>query len=40
VNRSTIWALLRAEPLTRIQSWADAARASFLRRRASYLIYE
>jgi uncharacterized protein YbbC (DUF1343 family) len=39
VNRSTIWALLRREPLTRIWSWADADRASFLQRRASYLIY-
>ena len=39
VNRSTIWALLRREPLTRIWSWADADRPSFLQRRASYLIY-
>ena len=39
VSRSTIWALLRKEPLTRIWSWADADRASFLQRRASYLIY-
>jgi uncharacterized protein YbbC (DUF1343 family)/CubicO group peptidase (beta-lactamase class C family) len=39
VNRPTIWALLRKEPLTRIWSWADAERASFLQRRASYLIY-
>lgn len=39
VNRSTIWALLRMEPLTRIWSWADADRPSFLQRRASYLIY-
>jgi uncharacterized protein YbbC (DUF1343 family)/CubicO group peptidase (beta-lactamase class C family) len=39
VNRSTIWALLRKDPLTRIWSWADADRASFLQRRASYLIY-
>ena len=39
VNRSTIWALLRKETLTRIWSWADADRASFLQRRASYLMY-
>jgi uncharacterized protein YbbC (DUF1343 family) len=39
VNRSTIWSLLRRDPLTRIWSWADADRASFLQRRASYLIY-
>ena len=40
VNRSTIWALLRGDPITRIWSWADADRASFLQRRASYLIYK
>jgi uncharacterized protein YbbC (DUF1343 family)/CubicO group peptidase (beta-lactamase class C family) len=40
VNRSTIWALLRGEPLIRLQSWAEATRASFLQRRASYLIYK
>jgi uncharacterized protein YbbC (DUF1343 family) len=39
VNRSTIWALLRAEPITRVWSWAEADRTSFLQRRASYLIY-
>jgi len=39
VNRSTIWALLRREPLTRIWSWADTDRPSFLQRRASYLLY-
>jgi len=39
VNRVTMWSLLRGEPLTRIRSWAEAARASFLQRRASYLIY-
>jgi uncharacterized protein YbbC (DUF1343 family) len=39
VNRSTIWALLRKETLARIWSWADADRASFLQRRASYLMY-
>ena len=39
VNRSTIWAFLRGEPLARVMAWADMARASFLHRRASYLIY-
>ncbi len=39
VNRSTMWAFLRGDPLMRIRSWAEAARASFLERRASYLIY-
>ena len=39
VNRSTMWALLRGEPLPRIWSWADVHRANFLQRRASYLIY-
>jgi len=39
VNRSTMWALLRGEPLLRIWQWAEAGRDSFLQRRASYLIY-
>jgi uncharacterized protein YbbC (DUF1343 family)/CubicO group peptidase (beta-lactamase class C family) len=39
VNRSTIWALLRGEPLPRLRAWAEAERADFLHRRASYLIY-
>jgi hypothetical protein len=39
VNRLTMWAFLRGDPLARIRSWAEAARASFLQRRASYLIY-
>ena len=39
VNRSTMWALLRGEPLLGIRRWAEASRASFLQRRASYLIY-
>jgi uncharacterized protein YbbC (DUF1343 family) len=39
VNRSTMWAFLRSEPLERLQTWADTARTSFLQRRASYLIY-
>jgi uncharacterized protein YbbC (DUF1343 family)/CubicO group peptidase (beta-lactamase class C family) len=40
VNRSTMWSFLRGDPLMRILSWADAARAAFLQRRASYLIYK
>jgi len=40
VNRSTMWALLRGEPLLRVASWMEAGRASFLQRRASYLIYK
>jgi len=39
VNRSTMWALLRREPLPRLVAWADMDRSSFLNRRASYLIY-
>jgi uncharacterized protein YbbC (DUF1343 family)/CubicO group peptidase (beta-lactamase class C family) len=39
VNRSTMWAFLREEPLARVFAWAESARASFLNRRASYLIY-
>jgi uncharacterized protein YbbC (DUF1343 family)/CubicO group peptidase (beta-lactamase class C family) len=39
VNRSTIWAFLRGEPLPRVMAWAEMARTSFLNRRASYLIY-
>jgi uncharacterized protein YbbC (DUF1343 family) len=39
VNRSTIWSLLRGDPLPRLWSWAEANRATFLHRRASYLIY-
>ena len=39
VNRSTMWALLRREPLPRLVAWAEADRNSFLNRRASYLIY-
>jgi uncharacterized protein YbbC (DUF1343 family)/CubicO group peptidase (beta-lactamase class C family) len=40
VNRSTMWALLRGEPLLRVASWMETGRASFLQRRASYLIYK
>jgi uncharacterized protein YbbC (DUF1343 family)/CubicO group peptidase (beta-lactamase class C family) len=39
VNRSTMWAFLRGEPLPRVLAWAEMARTSFLNRRASYLIY-
>ncbi|HEY3064333.1 MAG TPA: exo-beta-N-acetylmuramidase NamZ domain-containing protein [Methylomirabilota bacterium] len=39
VNRSTMWAFLRSEPLDRVLAWADMERVSFLNRRASYLIY-
>jgi uncharacterized protein YbbC (DUF1343 family) len=39
VNRSTMWALLRREPLPRVAAWAEIDRRSFLYRRASYLIY-
>jgi uncharacterized protein YbbC (DUF1343 family)/CubicO group peptidase (beta-lactamase class C family) len=39
VNRPTMWAFLRGEPLERLMAWADADRMSFLNRRASYLMY-
>jgi uncharacterized protein YbbC (DUF1343 family) len=39
VNRSTMWAFLRGEPLPRVLAWAESGRTSFLNRRASYLIY-
>jgi uncharacterized protein YbbC (DUF1343 family)/CubicO group peptidase (beta-lactamase class C family) len=39
VNRSTMWAFLRGDPLPRVFAWAESARTSFLNRRASYLIY-
>lgn len=39
VNRSTMWALLRGEPLERLLARADAARSRFLNRRAPYLMY-
>ena len=39
VNRSTMWAFLRGDPLPRVMGWAEIARTSFLNRRASYLIY-
>ena len=39
VNRHTIWALLRGEPLPRLIAWSEEDRSAFLKRRASYLIY-
>jgi uncharacterized protein YbbC (DUF1343 family) len=39
VNRATIWAFLRGEPLPRLVAWSDADLNNFLKRRASYLIY-
>jgi len=39
VNRSMMWAFLRNDPLARLQAWAEQERDSFLKRRASYLIY-
>lgn len=39
VNRSTMWAFLRAEPLNRLVAWTEIERPSFLKRRASYLMY-
>ena len=39
VNRATMWALLRGEPLARLVAWSDSDRSNFLKRRASYLIY-
>lgn len=39
VHRPTMWAFLRSAPLDRLVGWAEVDRASFLNRRASYLIY-
>ncbi|MBI2014008.1 MAG: DUF1343 domain-containing protein, partial [Candidatus Rokubacteria bacterium] len=39
VNRSTMWAFLRGEVLDRLLTWAETDRSSFLKRRASYLMY-
>ena len=39
VNRATMWAFLRGEPLSRIMSWGEPSRATFLQRRAPYLMY-
>ena len=40
VNRATMWALLRNEPLDRLVAWTETERNNFLNRRASYLIYK
>jgi uncharacterized protein YbbC (DUF1343 family) len=39
VNRSTMWAFLRGDTLDRVLAWSNNDRASFLNRRASYLMY-
>jgi uncharacterized protein YbbC (DUF1343 family)/CubicO group peptidase (beta-lactamase class C family) len=39
VNRATMWAFLRNDPVERLLAWAEEARASFLQRRAPYLLY-
>ena len=39
VNRATMWAFLRGSRSSRIMSWGELSRASFLQRRAPYLIY-
>jgi uncharacterized protein YbbC (DUF1343 family)/CubicO group peptidase (beta-lactamase class C family) len=39
VNRATMWAFLRGEPFARLVAWAQSDDASFLKRRAAYLIY-
>jgi len=39
VNRATMWAFLRGEPLARIMSWGEPSRATFLQRRTPYLLY-
>jgi uncharacterized protein YbbC (DUF1343 family) len=39
MNRSTMWAFLRGERLSRLTVWAEQGRAGFLQRRASYLMY-
>jgi uncharacterized protein YbbC (DUF1343 family) len=39
VNRTTMWSLLRREPLRRMVGWADAAVEAFLARRGAYLLY-
>jgi uncharacterized protein YbbC (DUF1343 family) len=40
VNRATMLAFLRGEPLSRLIAWTETDRAAFLKRRASYLIYQ
>jgi hypothetical protein len=39
VNRSTMWAFLRGETLDRVLARANGDHASFLNRRALYLMY-
>ena len=39
VNRSTMWAFLRGEPLDSLVAWTEMDRAAFLSRRAPYLLY-
>jgi uncharacterized protein YbbC (DUF1343 family) len=39
VSRTTMWAFLRGEPLSRILSRGDEGRAAFLQRRTPYLMY-
>jgi uncharacterized protein YbbC (DUF1343 family)/CubicO group peptidase (beta-lactamase class C family) len=39
VHRPTMWAFLRGDPVERLLAWSEIDRASFLNRRASYLIY-
>jgi len=39
VDRPTMWALLRGEPLARLVGWADKELADFLQRRPPHLLY-
>jgi uncharacterized protein YbbC (DUF1343 family)/CubicO group peptidase (beta-lactamase class C family) len=39
VNRATMWAFLRDDPVERLLAWTEAARTNFIARRAPYLIY-
>jgi uncharacterized protein YbbC (DUF1343 family) len=39
VNRSTMWAFLRGEPLDSLVAWTEMDRVAFLSRRAPYLLY-
>jgi uncharacterized protein YbbC (DUF1343 family) len=39
VNRATMWALLRGEPLARLVQWSHAGQHTFHTRRAPHLIY-
>jgi uncharacterized protein YbbC (DUF1343 family) len=40
VNRATMWAFLRGDRMDRVRGWAEATRASYLQRRAAYLLYQ